>query len=267
MKTLVGSAVVSLLLLLVTLYSTPAANADPDSQPGCTAGADLQFAGEICVIPGTQAQQMVRDAAQTKHRYSFEPNCHDGTAKCSEAPTCTAEDGTQGEDMIMYQDSKQIGETCWTGTTEPQEPTPDQVMTAARRLAWPQAALLIQPPQGETLVNFDTNFYTTTTAPATQSTPLLDVTVTIEATPTTYTWSFGDGSSRASHDPGAAYPDLRITHRYLRKGLIQAQVDVTYTGRYRFDDGDWQPLPDTLTVAGTPQQLRVLTATPHLVGN
>ena len=242
--------------------------AHADTHPAsCDSAANLTRAVQTCVIPGTQAQQMVRDAAQTKHRYSFEPNCHDGTAKCSEAPTCTAEDGTQGEDMIMYQDSKQIGETCWTGTTEPQEPTPDQVMTAARRLSWPQAALLIQPPQGETLVNFDTNFYTTTTAAATQSTPLLDVTVTIEATPTTYTWSFGDGSSRASHDPGAAYPDLRITHRYLRKGLVQAQVDVTYTGRYRFDDGDWQPLPDTLTVAGTPQQLRVLTATPHLVGN
>ena len=30
--------------------------------------------------------------------------------------------------------------------------------------------------------------------------------------------------------------------------------------------GDWVPIPDTLTVAGTPVDLQVLSATPHLVG-
>ena len=37
-------------------------------------------------------------------------------------------------------------------------------------------------------------------------------------------------------------------------------------GRYRVDGGDWVPIPDTLTVAGTPVDLQVLSATPHLVG-
>ena len=47
---------------------------------------------------------------------------------------------------------------------------------------------------------------------------------------------------------------------------VSPSVDVTYQGRYRVDGGGWVPIPDTLTVAGTPVDVQVLSATPHLVG-
>ena len=47
--------------------------------------------------------------------------------------------------------------------------------------------------KGRTLINFDTNFYTTNTHPTTQTVTLIGQQVTIEATPTEYTWHFGSG--------------------------------------------------------------------------
>ena len=136
-----------------------------------------------------------------------------------------------------------------------------------QKLAWPEAELVIQPPDGRTLVNLETNFLTTTTEPTTQSIQLLGHGVEIEATPVNYLWHFGDGASQEGSDPGAEYPDLRITHVYVKAGVtVSPSVDVTYQGRYRVDGGDWVPIPDTLTVAGTPVDLQVLSATPHLVG-
>jgi hypothetical protein len=93
--------------------------------------------------------------------------------------------------------------------------------------------------------------------------------VTIEATPTQYVWHFGSGSDdgdRATTDPGAAYPDLRVTYRYLHVGDVSPSVDTTYSGRYRVGNGPWRQIPATLTVPGAPVALQVVSATPHLVG-
>ena len=46
----------------------------------------------------------------------------------------------------------------------------------------------------------------------------------------------------------------------------RGQIRERSTPTYRVDGGDWVPIPDTLTVAGTPADLQVLSATPHLVG-
>ncbi len=140
---------------------------------------------------------------------------------------------------------------------------------AFERLAWPASPLVVQPPDGRTLVNFDTNFYTTNTHPTTQTVTLLGQPVTIEATPTQYRWHFGAAASDGdltTTDPGAAYPDLRVTYRYLRVGAVSPSVDTTYAGRYRVGSGGWHAIPATLTVPGAPVALEVVSATPHLVG-
>ncbi len=91
--------------------------------------------------------------------------------------------------------------------------------------------------------------------------------VEIEANPVDYTWHFGDGAIQAGADPGAAYPDLRVTHVYLKAGVtVSPSVDVTYEGRYRVNGEGWTPIPETLTIPGDPVTLAVLSATPHLVG-
>jgi hypothetical protein len=115
-----------------------------------------------------------------------------------------------------------------------------------KNLDWAEAELVIQPPDGRTLVNLKTNFYTTTTGPTSQTIPLLGQKVEIEATPAEYTWHFGDGETRSGSDPGAAYPDLRITHVYLEAGVtVSPSVDVTYQGQYRVNGGNWIAIPQT----------------------
>jgi hypothetical protein len=142
-----------------------------------------------------------------------------------------------------------------------------QVWSRMKNLDWAEAELVIQPPDGRTMVNLKTNFYTTTTEPTSKPIKLLGQKVEIEATPAEYTWHFGDGETRSGSDPGAAYPDLRITHVYLDAGVtVSPSVDVTYQGQYRVNGGNWTAIPQTLTVPGTPVTLQVLSATPHLVG-
>jgi len=140
------------------------------------------------------------------------------------------------------------------------------VERAFRRLSWPASPLVVQPPKGRTLVNFDTNFFTTNSHPTTRTVTLIGQPVTIEATPTQYTWHFGDGIQLTTTDSGAPYPDLRITHRYTQVADVRPSVDTTYSGRFRVGGGAWQDISDTLTVAGSPVALEVVSATPHLVG-
>lgn len=149
---------------------------------------------------------------------------------------------------------------------QPTGPTLADVQKAFAELPLPAGTLVIQPPDGLTLVNFKTNFYTTSTAPITATVTLLEQPVTLEATPATYTWHFGDGETTSTTEPGAAYPRLTITHDYKLKGDYQPSLSTTYTGRYKIADGPWQTIPGTVTIDGPTQPLRAIEAQPKLVG-
>ncbi len=143
--------------------------------------------------------------------------------------------------------------------------TPDMVASAFARIPLPPSKLVVQPPNGRTLVNFETNFYTES-EPFTRSVTLLGQRVQLEITPASFGWRFGDGESRSTSSPGSAYPDLEVTHRYLRKGRVAASVDTTYTASYRVNGGPSQPVPGSVTIPGAPVSLQVVTASPQLVG-
>lgn len=143
--------------------------------------------------------------------------------------------------------------------------TRGQVLQAFRRLRWPASTLIVEPPGGETLVNFATNFHTDNDAPSRQAVTLLGRRVVIEATPTTYTWRFGDGDVLDTETAGAAYPSLDVTHEYRTAERFAPSVDTTYTGRYRIGGGPWVAIPETLTVAGASQVLTAREARPTLV--
>ncbi|MEV5001848.1 PKD domain-containing protein [Nocardioides sp. LML1-1-1.1] len=154
---------------------------------------------------------------------------------------------------------------------DPPEGQPQPVLTlglirsAFAELRLPAGALVIQPPDGTTLVNFDTNFYTSATAPLTRTVTLLGQRVTLEATPSRYRWEFGDGTVRTTSEPGSPYPRLDVTHNYLRTGTYRPRLATTYTGRYRVAGGGWRPIPGTVTVQGAPRPLRAIEARPTLV--
>jgi hypothetical protein len=143
--------------------------------------------------------------------------------------------------------------------------TPAIVAGAFRRIPLPSSKLMVQPPNGRTLVNFDTNFYTET-EPFTRSVTLLGQRVGLSISPATFAWRFGDGESTSTSSPGSAYPDLEITHTYLRKGRFAPSVDTTYTATYRVNGGPSQPVPGSVTIPGESVSLQVVTASPRLVG-
>ncbi len=164
-----------------------------------------------------------------------------------------------------------IGQSIGMGEIECGEEAVEPALTAGMvaaafaRIPLPPSALIIQPPNGRTLVNFDTNFYTET-EPTTRSVTLLGQRVELSITPAAFAWRFGDGASTTTASPGSAYPDLEVTHNYLRKGRVLPSVDTTYTATYRVGNGGWQPVPGSVTIPGASVPLRVVTARPQLVG-
>ncbi|WP_372730184.1 hypothetical protein [Nocardioides sp.] len=137
---------------------------------------------------------------------------------------------------------------------------------AFRQLPLPSSTLAVQPPDGRTLVNFETNFFTEQ-APFTRTLRLLGQRVDLRIRPSEFHWVFGDGATRSTADPGAPYPDLLVTHRYGRSGRVGPRVDTTYAAEFRVNGGPWRPVNGTVTIPGSPASLRVVTARPVLVGH
>ena len=259
-----------LVCLIVLAMTVQPATAHADDGMGCHATTDLGHTEQSCVKSGSETHEYI--AAHSGHTYSIRPACaYGGTAFCDEPAQCNV-GGHPGWLFNVFQDADPTP-LDWQACLTKQESrqlgalTPRDVQRAFARLSWPASTLVVQPPKGRTLVNFDTNFFTTNTAPTTQVVTLLGQRVTIEATPTAYRWHFGAGDGdRTTSDPGAAYPDLRVTFRYPRVGTVQPSVDTTYAGRYRVGAGPWRTIPATLTVAGPSVVLEVVSATPHLMG-
>ncbi|MDH2415213.1 hypothetical protein [Nocardioides sp. CER19] len=144
-------------------------------------------------------------------------------------------------------------------------PTQGDILRAFRQIPLPASVLVIQPPGGATLVNFDTNFYTEA-APFERTVTLLGHQVRFRIRTQSFTWHFGDRTETRTSKPGAAYPALDVTHRYLEKGTVSPSVDTTWEADYQLDGGAWAPVDGTVTIAGAPQRLTIRSATPVLVG-
>lgn len=163
--------------------------------------------------------------------------------------------------------------TNWTLDCSPQGAAPSQpptvspglVAQAFRELPLPPSELVVQPPDGRTLVNFATNFYTQA-APLNRTLTLLGRRVELRIWPAEFTWRFGDGSTLGTTSAGTPYPDLDITHAYRRRGVVAPRVDTTYAAEFRVDGGAWRAVDGTVTIPGDPISLEVLTASPVLVG-
>jgi hypothetical protein len=108
----------------------------------------------------------------------------------------------------------------------------------------------------------------TTVDPVTRTFTLLGAQVTVEATPTSYTWHFDSGlpdGTRTTSTPGAPYPDLDVTYAYQdAHTTVRPSVDVTYSARFSVDGGTWQTIPDTVTIEGEPIRRYVAEASARL---
>ena len=255
---------------LVLLAPGRSAAADP-----CPNQTALDFTTTTCEYSAPEVISAAATSAQTGTRYQVRLQClsRNQGGVCNNPRTCTTPPDTLRYDVLRSEAGGpflKVGEVCLTTDEAGQLGviTTEMVAREFRRLAWPSSPLVVQPPGGRTLVNFETNFSTTNTAASSQTVVLLGQQVEIEATPTSWVWHFGDGASDTSQTPGALYPDLEITHTYLDADrAVAPSVDTVYTGRYRINGGPWQQIPETLTVPGDAVELAIVEAEPVLVGS
>ncbi|MFN8076851.1 MAG: PKD domain-containing protein [Kineosporiaceae bacterium] len=104
------------------------------------------------------------------------------------------------------------------------------------------------------LINYPMNAYVEA-KPVVLRTTVLGVRVEVEASPVSYSWSFGDGGVLVTEDAGGPYPDMTTSHEYRRPGRYRVSLATTYEGRFRVvGSEDWLPVDGTATV-GSPAVL------------
>lgn len=186
-----------------------------------------------------------------------------------EAPQPSSTSTSVVEPVLNVRDLFCLG-TNWTESCDPEEVEPAEpvltlgmVTTAFRRVPIPATPLVIEPVDGVTLVNLPTNFHTPA-EPFTRTVTLLGRQIRLDITPVSWAWSFGDGTTVTTDSPGAPYPDLEVTHAYLRAGRVAPSVATTYTATFSVDGGPSQPVPGSVTIDSPPAALEVRTATARL---
>lgn len=150
------------------------------------------------------------------------------------------------------------------GTYSPMPKTsPGAIERAVREIPMPALTTHIQP-DGETLVNVETIFYTDPTT-LRRTVTLLGHSVQVVARPVSYAWHHGDGTTDRTSRPGRPYPAKDVTHRYRDTGEnLRTSVDTGYRVTYSVDGGTWQTLSGTLTAPGPTTTLDVAEAAPVL---
>jgi hypothetical protein len=185
----------------------------------------------------------------------------DGGAMCNAATqTCPAEDEIR---FFVYTRTERWNGSAWVpeGSWEAQgtqcrgpdeqngpQVTPELVMGWLEQYGLPAANARVNPGNGRTLVNFENVFYTELSGEQVVQVGPGGI-VTVHATPTSYRWHWGDGTSDTTTKPGRPYPNMDVAHVYSRAGDYSVRVDVTYSGWYEFN-GNRVDLPGTYTQPG-----------------
>lgn len=236
----------------------------------CSGSAEtLEIASAECETSAEDVAVSILTSSGSDDEWKIVPLCEygDDHHECPEQLPCTV-NGLSGFTYNVFHNGVGVGSTCLTpGQADMLEAaSPGLVLREFQRLGWPASSVVIQPPDGETLVNFATNFLTTNTEPTQQTVTLLGLPITIEATPATYTWIHGDGTEQTTSSPGDFYPAGDVFHEYRTAEAVAPSVDTTYSGRFRIRDSAWYDIPATVTVVGPSVPLTVREARPQLTG-
>lgn len=256
------------IFIVSLLMTTIAAPSHASGGQECTNSLDLSFADRHCSASADDVAVSILTSG-TRVRYTFKFYCEEGVGvpNCAEA-RCATTDGRRGVMYSMYRNGVYVGRVCLAPSDAQmlEAASPGLVLREFQRLGWPASSVVIQPPDGETLVNFATNLLTINTEPTQRTVTLLGLPITIEATPSTYTWIHGDGTEQTTSSPGDFYPAGDVFHEYRTAETVAPSVDTTYSGRFRIRDSDWYDIPATVTIVGPSVPLTVREARPQLTG-
>lgn len=133
-----------------------------------------------------------------------------------------------------------------------------QMQTAFDNLPLPKFGTQINPAP-RTLVNIPTRLTAGSVDAATFSPTLLGIQVTITARPTSWRWTFGDGTTAETPVPGTE-------HIYLEPGRVGASVRVTWTGTFTVGSSpEVFPIRSPAFVQGPVSEVEVMQARAQLV--
>lgn len=142
---------------------------------------------------------------------------------------------------------------------QPQAPQTHLVtISDVAKLGIDGGSVSLQPSRGWAYVNKPL-YLQSDTSPVTKTTTILGTTVTITATPVSYTWRCGDGHSFTTKDAGGTWPNGTVTHSYTRSGTYTLSADITWRASYTVN-GNTYPVDGTLTTTSTVQTIKIVEA-------
>ncbi|KRF29516.1 hypothetical protein ASG91_00335 [Phycicoccus sp. Soil802] len=173
----------------------------------------------------------------------------------------------------------QYGITCFPedapGPVRPRV-TMAMVLAAFHDTDFAKPTLDVQPRGNVTLVTLPTYFQTSWPQSGYQPGEIDEVDparmagfrVEIRPRVKSITYDYGDGStSGATTSLGGPYPEGDITRTYTRAGDFTVRADVTYSGQFRVNGGQWIDIPGDVTIRGPAENLTVKTAHARLVSH
>jgi len=234
--------------------------------------------GKWRLLPGPDKSwgQPPTTGPQDPYVYEYRLACVAGDnaiypACVAKLPECTAAKG--GVAVWWYRSLRTAAPPRWNFHSGPtciyDEKPIDVLKEIAARIEHEFKQLPVAPatigsqPGPHTLRGNNTNFYANATE-QTFNITLLGQKVHITATPTTYTWNYGDGTTLGptpSH--GAPMPEDRIgeptktSHAYTTTGKYTITLTTHYTGTYTVNNGPTLPIPGQGNIPSPPLHLTV----------
>ncbi|WP_157544497.1 PKD domain-containing protein [Jonesia quinghaiensis] len=135
-----------------------------------------------------------------------------------------------------------------------------------RELPLKGSGITIEPDREDYVINLPV-IMLTDPAPQILQTNLLGTNVQVKATPTSYTWNWGDGTQPlTTSDPGRPYPDHTVHHTYTSLDTFTITLETTWSGQFSIDNGStWTSIDGTVTTTNTSSPVTVLEYVPLLV--
>lgn len=153
----------------------------------------------------------------------------------------------EGQEYIVVCDGVPTGFGIWAPGPTTVAATPQQIANqVSGQIPMPSVSVGINPPDG--FAGLEAWFWVSgySGAPITVTPPALGHTLVVSATPTSYTWDFGDGTAPyTTASLGQPYPqqsDIRHTYAAMNPAY-QVTVIFNFNVRYQVDGGAWINLP------------------------